>query len=66
LRADAAPPAIAPGANSCESEPAPSLVARGHKGDGSNCQKRLAAMSDTQLTTIARLDERLKTLKERL
>jgi hypothetical protein len=39
---------------------------RGDKGAASNCQKRVAAMSDTQLTTIARLDERLKTLKERL
>jgi hypothetical protein len=35
---------------------------------GASCDfsERVAAMSDTQLTTIARLDERLAALKERL
>lgn len=41
-------------------------LARNDKGAGLLCPKRVAAMSDTQLTTIARLDERLTALKERL
>ena len=39
---------------------------RRDKGRAAILQKRVAAMSDTQLTTIARLDERLAALKERL
>ena len=34
--------------------------------EGSSAAKKRATMSDSQLTTIARLDERLTALKERL
>jgi hypothetical protein len=40
--------------------------ARVDKGPAEICQKRVAAMSDTLQTTIARLGERLDALKERL
>jgi hypothetical protein len=38
----------------------------GDKGETAICQKRVAVMSDSLQTTIARLSERLDALKERL
>jgi hypothetical protein len=44
----------------------PSLQIAQVKGGASGLPERVAAMSDSQLTSIARLSERLNALKERL